>query len=78
MKSLFGFLHGILQIIFCALPEFTLGPPPRDRPNTNFGKPCQFLQKWLSHFSWHGFWMRVKGPHNYRVTTSRISDHKSE
>ena len=43
--------HGLLELVSC--------PPPRSRPNANFGKPCQ----------WYELWMRIKGPHNYMIAT---------
>ena len=54
---------------FHGMLEFVSYPPPRGRPGADSSKPCQFLQKWLSHLSWYGLCMRVKGPHNYMVTT---------
>ena len=50
-----------LWIMFHAVPEFALSPPPRGRPDANSCRPCQLN-------NWCGLWMRVKDPHNDMVT----------
>lgn len=58
--------------MFRGLVEFATGPPPRDRPDANYGRPCQFLQKHSIQVS-HGtaFGWESQGPlelHGYGST----------
>ena len=56
MKSLYGFLHGRLRIMFHDLPNFTLSPLSKGSFDRKSNRPCR-VNKWL----------RVKGPYNYVV-----------
>jgi hypothetical protein len=53
-------------MMFQGLPEFALCPPPRGRPNANL---ANHVLKSRALDSRYFVWMKVKGPHNYMVTT---------
>lgn len=59
MRRSHEFLHGKQWTMFHVLLKFVSRPPPKDSPDANSCKPCQ----------WYNLWMRIKNPHTYTTAT---------
>ena len=58
MQILHRLPHDNLQIMFHGLSEVASSSTPRDRHDSNYGRPCY----------WYGILMKVKGSHKTMVT----------
>jgi hypothetical protein len=54
MKSLHGVMHGGLWIRIHGLPEFSLGPPPRDHDSIQILRDHDSIQYFFQHDKFHG------------------------